>query len=332
MSNRVVLQGTLEERIQEIMQYVGWHEGRRGEIAVAKEYYDQRNIILFPKAEEFLATFSGLFQNYSLEVDGQCGTFEFHTYPEMGEKYHCEIRNVMYDDAEYLILSEEYRAVETVAQEPFLLIGYIGYQYPANVWVGERGRLYVTHEYEEDVRQFDTVFQLMKSELLGHLPTAILVNFPIPTHLWSYLVLTGEENNEFEVTGTIRCTCGQEYFEVYESNDRHLVKLCCKACGQEIVLLDAGKHGWNGFVCKDDFLDRSVPFEKYECASCGEDVFRVGVHISSQGKQDFLEECVAYDATFKAEDWVDAFEWITIALTCEACGETEEDWVDLETM
>ncbi len=157
-------------------------------------------------------------------------------------------------------------------------------------------------------------------------------NFPIPTHMWSYLVLTGEENNEFEVTGTIRCTCGQEYFEVYESNDRHLVKLRCKVCGQEIVLLDAGKHGWNGFVCKDDFLDRSLPFEKYGCPSCGEDVFRVGVHISSQGKQDFLEECVAYDATFKAEDWVDAFEWITIALTCEACGETEEDWVDLETM
>lgn len=160
----------------------------------------------------------------------------------------------------------------------------------------------------------------------------LYTDLPIPTHLRKYMSPTGEENNEYQVTGLIQCVCGQEVFEVYESNDRQLVKLRCKTCGEEILLLDAGKHGWNGFVCKDDFLDRSQLLEKYGCQHCEEDAFRVAVRISSQGKQDFLEECIAHDDSFKAEDWVDAFEWITVSLTCEACGEAEEDWMDLEVM
>ena len=53
--------------------------------------------------------------------------------------------------------------------------------------------------------------------------------------------------------------------------------------------------------------------------------------ISSQGKQDFIDECLSNDDTFSEEDWVDGFEWITISLRCIACDYTEE-WMECETM
>ena len=72
------------------------------------------------------------------------------------------------------------------------------------------------------------------------------MDFPIPTHLKSYLTLIGDNNNEYEITGSIHCSCGCEEFEVWESNDRQIVRLKCRQCGEEIVIFDSGKHGWNG--------------------------------------------------------------------------------------
>lgn len=158
------------------------------------------------------------------------------------------------------------------------------------------------------------------------------MEYPIPRHLQEYLIPKGDKNTEYEVTGDIRCSCGGHRFEVWESNDRHIVQLICKECGHEILVLDASKHGWDGFVCHNDFLDHSLPLQKYICPDCGADAFEVAVFISSQGKQDFLEECVSHDDSFTLDDWVDGFEWITISLSCQNCDYNESDWVDLETM
>ena len=156
--------------------------------------------------------------------------------------------------------------------------------------------------------------------------------FPIPQHLQTILIPIGEENSEFEVAGKIKCSCDCESFEVLESNGKQLVKAICKKCKKEFVLFDNGKHGWNGFVCGDDFLDREVPFNQSICSECEEDAFNITINIHSQGKEDFEEECLSNDDSFTLEDWVNAFEWITISLSCIKCGFTDKDWLDLETM
>ncbi len=158
------------------------------------------------------------------------------------------------------------------------------------------------------------------------------MNLPIPTHLQLFLTPVGNKNSEFEVTGTIHCSCGCEKFEVWESNGRCFVKLICKKCGKEILLFDSGKHGWEGFVCHDDFLDRAEELQKFICPKCNEDVFGITVRISSQGKQDFIDECVSNDDSFSADDWVNGFDWITISLSCLKCDFEEKGWLDLETM
>lgn len=156
------------------------------------------------------------------------------------------------------------------------------------------------------------------------------MDLPIPTHLQAYLKPVGDENTEFEVRGELYCLCGCEEFEVWESNDRQIVKAKCKQCGQEIEIFDSGRHGWNGFVCHDDFLDCSLPFNKYTCSECGQDIFKVSVYISSQGKQDYMEE--ADDEAFSEDNWVNAFEWISLSLNCKKCSYVENGWLDMETM
>lgn len=159
------------------------------------------------------------------------------------------------------------------------------------------------------------------------------MDLPIPTHLQQYLVPIGDENSEYEVTGKIRCSCGNEKFEAWESNQRRIIKAVCSKCQKELLLFDAGKHGWNGFVCNEDvYIDRTLPFQKYSCPQCDKDIFGVTVYISSQGKADFIEECVSFDDSFSTDDWVDGFECIAASLFCEECNFEEKDWVVLETM
>ena len=159
------------------------------------------------------------------------------------------------------------------------------------------------------------------------------MDYPIPTHLQPYFVALPEEDNcEFHVTGSIRCTCGCDRFAVSESNEGMFATLKCLDCGHEILLFDAGKHGWNGFVCHMDHLDRNAPVWKAVCEECKGDAFRVKVWISSQGREDFCSECVANDSTFREEDWVNGFEWIQASLECLRCGMDIEGWLDCETM
>lgn len=101
------------------------------------------------------------------------------------------------------------------------------------------------------------------------------MELPVPTHLKDILFPIGNDNNEFEVTGEIQCSCGNEYFEIWESNEQLIVKVICKQCKKEFVIFDSGRHGWNGFVCGDDFLNRELPYNKYHCSSCEEDGCKV---------------------------------------------------------
>lgn len=159
------------------------------------------------------------------------------------------------------------------------------------------------------------------------------MDLPIPTHLQPYFIPIGDNNCEYEVTGKIQCSCENEEFEVWESNHRRVIKLVCRQCRKEIVLFDAGKHGWNGFVCDEArYINRARPFEKYICSQCHSDGYNIIVQIDSQGKEDFIEECVAYDNSFSADDWVNGFECIAVSISCGECNVTEENWMIEETM
>ena len=58
-------------------------------------------------------------------------------------------------------------------QNNMVMVGEIGYYYPARVWIGECGKLYATHDYEETVRVFDSLIDLIEYEVKGRSFTSI---------------------------------------------------------------------------------------------------------------------------------------------------------------
>lgn len=173
---------------------------------------------------------------------------------------------------------------------------------------------------------------------------------PIPHHLKDILVPQGDDNDGYAVTGPLRCNCGSEDFSVLYHGDasdfeetgsirqiRHkgktllAVRAKCLKCGREHPVFDDTVHGWNGFVCHDDACDTlQKPAENvWKCPKCGNESLNIRLRIDSAGKEDFLEET---DGEFEANDWTEAFEWITIGLKCSACGHEDTEWVSTETM
>ena len=172
---------------------------------------------------------------------------------------------------------------------------------------------------------------------------------PIPRHLKDIMVTTGDENSENLVNGIIRCPCGCECFMIktyaevesgypqiceYKGDHALMIKSKCADCAKEFLIFDNSKHGWNGFVCHDGVTVPDNELKSWNCPKCTGDNHKLEISIMSQGKQDFVEETGIADgeSEFSENDWIEAFEWITIGLTCFGCGYGIKKWIDYETM
>lgn len=175
------------------------------------------------------------------------------------------------------------------------------------------------------------------------------MQLPIPTHLKEILNPIGVENDEFMVCGQLKCSCGSENFEIHFVGDDSdyekdkvikvlgieggyflIVKVKCLQCKNEYSVFDSDYHGWNGFVCGGDNRDKERPSTKmWHCHECSGTDHKVILTINSQGKDDFIEEG---GVDFSQEDWVDAFEWITMETDCAKCGTRNPEWISYETM
>ena len=123
---------------------------------------------------KFFTEFSGIASQWYIEVENLnwAADFTFELFP-FPSSYKREVRDYMFDDQKYLIHSTEYQAVLDTAHEHFILVGEIGYYYPARVWIGESGTLYATHDYDEQVLVFQTILELISHELISHDMTSV---------------------------------------------------------------------------------------------------------------------------------------------------------------
>lgn len=170
MSERLVLVGEMKQKIVQALQYAGWYPERNVDISEIEYYYKKFGIILSSKAKDFFRQYYGIKSKWYIEFHnldhGPDFEFELFPYPKW---YTIDVVDFMYDDAEYTIKSEEYESVLNFApeQKNMVMVGEIGYYYPARVWIGECGKLYATHDYEDDVLVFDSLIELIEYEVKG---------------------------------------------------------------------------------------------------------------------------------------------------------------------
>lgn len=169
LTERTFLQGDKTEKIYQVLRKAGWFYGRRVDISSVLDYYQKRNIELSPQAISFFQEYYGIASRWYIEVTNleHGADFEFQLFPYPKE-FRQDVRDFMYDDSDYKIETDEYRNAKAYSNEYIVMIGEIGYYYPARVWIGDSGTIYCTHEYEDNVIKFDSVVQLIHYELLSH--------------------------------------------------------------------------------------------------------------------------------------------------------------------
>ena len=162
---RIKLFGSKREKIYTMLRLAGWYENRKVDISKAESYYKSIDLEMFDSVKAFYREFYGIAEDWYIKVEdiNWAPDFEFMLFPF--ENVNFGIKDYMFDDAEYKILSLGYKNVLSLAKEECVIIGNIGYYYPARVWMDKRGNFYTTHEYSDDVKVFASVIELIEDEL-----------------------------------------------------------------------------------------------------------------------------------------------------------------------
>ena len=169
------LHGTIEEKINTMLENAGWYAGRRVNIDDAVRYYDKYGLVLSEKAKSFISEYYGLADDWYFDTSNidRAPDFEFNLFP-YPKSYATDVVDFMYDDDEGEVDSEEYAAVKAIDKNA-CMVGEIGYYYPARVWIGDSGALLCTHEYDDEVHVFNDITELIRHEILGHEPEVVCI-------------------------------------------------------------------------------------------------------------------------------------------------------------
>ena len=167
LNTRITLEGSRQERIIKMLEVAGWHPGRSVDITAVESYYETCEVPLCESARCFFREFYGLAENWWVDQEYKPNVSnDFFFSPEPSG--YLEIKDHMFDDADYKMPSTDFIRVENLANEPFVYIGSIGYNYPAETWIGESGKIYATHEYDEIAHVFNNIVELIDWELSKH--------------------------------------------------------------------------------------------------------------------------------------------------------------------
>lgn len=167
LAKREPLRGSKPERIVQALRKAGWYPGRRVDISNVLDYYQRQNVQLNAPAVSFYEEYYGIAAQWYIahtDLERHSPDFVFLLFPQPPE-YSTDLRDFMYDDPDDSIESDRYSAAKARAGEPIVIVGEIGYDYPAQVWIADSGKLYCTHEYHDQVLAFDNVMELIQHEL-----------------------------------------------------------------------------------------------------------------------------------------------------------------------
>lgn len=171
---------------------------------------------------------------------------------------------------------------------------------------------------------------------------------PVPRHLEEIFQADLEQKTDYGLDGTLKCTCGCQKFRLrtyahvrkdgclgvtrYGDGYALVIQAECSACARVWPVFDMSRHGYNGYVCHEGVEVPDSELKTYRCPECGKEEFLVEVGLELEDREQFAEEVVAYEPdVYSEEDYVDAFDWITISVTCTGCGHRAKDWVNFET-
>jgi hypothetical protein len=157
---------TLRERIEDMINQGGEVMGRPADISGLRKLYEDEKVPLLPEGERFLKKYAYLFSvmSPSFENEDDDAEFYFDTFDE--------VRQDEDNNSLSMAAGRDWRATG-VAGCPVTPVGVYGFREPYTVYAGEDGKLYAFKGFNDEVRVFETLEDLLEEALEGHMPMGL---------------------------------------------------------------------------------------------------------------------------------------------------------------
>lgn len=159
-------EGTLRERIEEMMKIAGDMPERRMDLSRLKKLYAAEKVPIHPAGERFLSRYAYLFSALtpgfgSEEEDLQ---FYFETFDEFLQEERRERLRAA---------AGQSGRIAEAAGCPVTPLGLYGFGEPFSVYAGENGLLYARSGDSDEVGIYESIVDLYEDALREHLPVAL---------------------------------------------------------------------------------------------------------------------------------------------------------------
>lgn len=157
---------TLRERIEEMISLAGEVMGRPADISGLRKLYAAERVQMHPAGERFLAQYAYLFSTMSpsFENEDDNPEFYFDTFDELREDAG--------QGGLSMAAGRDWRA-SGVAGCPVTPVGVYGFREPYTVYAGEDGKLYAFRGFNDEVRVYGSLEDLLAEALTGHIPVGL---------------------------------------------------------------------------------------------------------------------------------------------------------------
>lgn len=155
------LQGTLIERLEQAVKLV-CSEVTDEETERFYEIYEKAGIKPSLAAVEFFKKYGGAYRdNYIMLPDPKRNSDIF---------FKCYGK---YDDGDLEYAAQYSDTIKEAAKQDVCPIALIGYQSPADVFIGENGLLYCMYEFKEEIDVFKTPAEILELYLRNDVPIGV---------------------------------------------------------------------------------------------------------------------------------------------------------------
>lgn len=157
----IELQGTLIERLEQAISLV-CSEVTNEEIERFYAIYEKAGIKPSPSAVEFFKKYGGAYRNRHIVLPD----------PKRNRDIFIKCYG-KYEDGDLEYAAQYTDMIEETAEQNVCPIALIGYQSPADVFIGENGLLYCMYEFKEEIDVFRSPAEILELYLRNDVPIGV---------------------------------------------------------------------------------------------------------------------------------------------------------------
>lgn len=152
------------QQIETILQFLGWFDGRVANIEDFKHLALLHNCGWTKAINMFCNSYADLDECIYLGFDEDTvAKFDF-------------VMRLTPDEAAMWYKDPVFRRITKYSGEPVLCLGSFGYYYEGVIAIGESGKLYVAHDYNDEVKSYDSLNDAIEGEFLPNTVISVISN------------------------------------------------------------------------------------------------------------------------------------------------------------